>query len=197
MVQTWNCDKNFNVIASKPLPLVKPAVLLNKYTLTFDYACRKNVAFNSCQGKVFWNGKEVTSIVPSDYLVHSEKVSLEAMVGENALKFETAGKSDGYGLTIDNVKLVKDGSSEDVVINGGFEQPDLGKKWRIQNEIPGWKGKDIEVGWGKIYSKEWNSQIVELDGHRNQPAFMVQTWNCDKNFNVIQAEIAPPLIEVP
>ena len=28
-----------------------------KFTLRLDYACRENMNFNSCQGKVFWNGK--------------------------------------------------------------------------------------------------------------------------------------------
>lgn len=91
----------------QPTMLIRPAVLLNKYTLTFDHACRKNVGFDSCQGKVFWNGKEVAFVIPTDYLIHGEKISLEGIVGENTLRFEGAGKSDSFGLTFDNVKLVK------------------------------------------------------------------------------------------
>ena len=44
----------------------------------------------------------------------------------NVLKFEGAGKKDGFGLTIDNVKLHQDGSTKNIVINGGFEEPNQG-----------------------------------------------------------------------
>ena len=50
-------------------------------------------------------------------------------------------------------------------MNGDFEKPDVKKGWTVKDEIPGWKGKGIEIGYGQIYNKNWNSQIVELDGH--------------------------------
>jgi len=92
------------------------------------------------------------------------------------LRFEGSGKKDGLGLTIDNVKLLQEKSKEDIVVNGGFEQPDLNKKWKILDKIPGWEGKDIEVGWGKIYNSKWNSQVVELDGRKNANGYCAQKW---------------------
>ena len=36
------------------------------------------------------------------------------------LEIKGKGKADSFGLTIDNVKLVKDGSNKNLVVNGGF-----------------------------------------------------------------------------
>ena len=99
--------------------------------------------------------------------------------GKNTLKFEGTGKQDSYGLTIDNVQLVEEGTSKNIVVNGGFEKPDLGKGWKVFDEIPGWKGKGIEVGFGQIYNSRWNSQVVELDGHDH--GFLAQNWTFDNS----------------
>ena len=152
------------------------------YKLTFQYACRKNVAFNSCEGKVFWNGALAHHIVPVDHDVHDQTVNIDIVSGENVLKFEGAGKMDTYGLTIDNVKFVEVGTDSNIVVNGGFEKPDLGKGWKVFDEIPGWKGKGIEVGFGKIYNQGWNSQVVELDGHDH--GYLTQKWNFDDSLTL-------------
>lgn len=61
--------------------------------------------------------------------------------GKNTLTFLGTGVSDGYGLTIDNVKLIKNGdNSKDFVVNGGFEKPDLMGKWKVFDRIEGWAG---------------------------------------------------------
>jgi hypothetical protein len=130
-------------------PLIRPAVMPKlagpgAYTLQFEYACRKNIKFESCQGKAFWNGNEVANVVPVDHKRHVKTAQVEVQAGEeNVLRFEGSGEHDSFGLTIDNVKLTKVGSTENIVINGGFEQPDLKGKWKIFNEIPGWSGKGI------------------------------------------------------
>ena len=100
----------------------------------------------------------------------------------NVLKFEGAGKKDGFGLTIDNVKLHQDGSEKNIVINGGFEEPNQGERWTSLDKMPGWEGKDIEVGWGKIYNKKWKSQVVELDGKNNIKGYFEQKWNFNSKF---------------
>ena len=58
--------------------------------------------------------------MPTDYKVHKKTIKLDAVAGENALKFQEAGKIDGLGLTIDNVRLVKTGTTKNIVVNGGF-----------------------------------------------------------------------------
>ncbi len=47
------------------------------------------------------------------------------------LEIRGKGKADSYGLTIDNVKLVKDGTNNNLVINGDFEHPDQCGNWKI------------------------------------------------------------------
>lgn len=46
--------------------------------------------------------------------------------------------SDSFGLTVDNVKLVRDGTLANIVVNGQFEDPDVDAGWQIFNDITGW-----------------------------------------------------------
>ena len=114
-----------------------------------------------------WNGKEVASVVPGDHKVHWKNIQVDSVAGENTLRFEGAGESDGFGLTIDNVRLVKTGTTKNIVVNGDFQKPNVGRSWKIVDEIPGWKGKGIEVGSGRIYNSGWKTQVIELDGKKN------------------------------
>jgi len=63
--------------------------------------------------------------------------------GKNILQIEGAGFSDGYGLTIDNVQLVRQGTLDNIVVNGGFEVPNQFGSWSIYNDINGWQGTGI------------------------------------------------------
>jgi len=90
-----------------------------------------------------------------------------AVTGKNSLQIEGAGISDSYGLTIDNVQLVRVGCAQNIVVNGDFQNPYQAGGWHIFNNIPGWQGQGIEIGWGDIYNIDWNSQVLELDGNSN------------------------------
>lgn len=105
--------------------------------------------------------------MPSDYSIHIFKVNVTAVIGQNSLQIEGAGISDSYGLTIDNVQLVRVGSAQNIVVNGDFQTPYQAGGWHIFNSIPGWQGLGIEIGWGDIYNIDWNSQVLELDGNSN------------------------------
>lgn len=156
--------------------------LTSKFQLTFSYACRKNRDFSSCSGNIVWNDVILHSIVPTDYAVHIHTITVYVKAGENKLQFEGTGFDNSFGLTIDNVKLIRDGTVTNIVVNGGFEQPDVGHSWGIHNNIPGWTGVGIEVGWGKIYNNGWNSQVVELDGNHNYQ--ITQKWSFDSNYKL-------------
>jgi len=107
-----------------------------EFVLEFDYACRKNLKFDSCQGDIFWNGKMIFAVAPEDHNIHSKKLQVFVDAGENTLKFVGTGESDKRGLTIDNVKLVRYGTAENIAVNGNFEQPNLGKigkKWIVRD----------------------------------------------------------------
>ena len=88
--------------------------------------------------------------------------------GENVLQLRGAGVSDGFGLTVDNVKLVKEGTTQNLVVNGGFERPKIDKDWRGFHEgIEGWSATYMEIGVGSYFNLRWPSQVCELDGAGN------------------------------
>jgi len=165
-------------------PIITSDMLSRYFTLTFQYACRKNVNFQSCQLNVIWNDVILTTIIPNDYQVHTYNLIVKVDGGENKLQFEGAGSSNSFGITIDNVKLVRKNTNTNIVINGKFESPDVGYSWGVFNNIPGWEGIGIEVGWGKIYNGNWNSQVLELDGHKNY--IITQKWSFDSQFKLVK-----------
>lgn len=65
--------------------------------------------------------------------------------GKNSLSFVGTGVSDRVGLTIDNVRLVRNSSnSQNIVINGDFARPFFTTDYMIYNKfIPGWRGERI------------------------------------------------------
>ena len=67
------------------------------------------------------------------------------------------------------------------------------------DKIPGWEGKDIEVGWGKLYSNHWNSQVVELDGKKNVKGYFEQKWTFNSDFELekMMKPAVQPLIAKP
>nr|BAK01612.1 predicted protein [Hordeum vulgare subsp. vulgare] len=144
-----------------------PQTLSNQFTFTFQYACRPNVAFQSCLGEVVWNNVIVYSVVPSDYSWHSVTLTLTVQSGRNALQFVGAGLSDSYGLLIDNVTLVRQGTTANIVVNGDFSSPNVHGSWGIFNDISGWLGTGIEVGYAPNAYGSGTAQVCELDGNAN------------------------------
>ena len=119
------------------------APLSNKFRLSFKYACRKYVPFQSCQALVIWNNQIIATIIPNNYYIKTYSVDVYVKGGENKLQIEGAGKSDGKGITIDNVRLVRYNTATNIVVNGGFQSPNVGGSWTIQNNIEGWEGVGI------------------------------------------------------
>lgn len=159
----------FALLATLAFSQVKLSVHspLSEHILSFEYACRDQVAFNSCLGNVIWNNRIVLSIAPIDYKINAVAFSVFVTPGVNSLQFEGTGASDSSGLAIDNVKLVRKGSLSNIVINGGFENPNTGSSWSIYDNILGWVGNQIEIGTGVTYNPLWTSQVCELDSYFN------------------------------
>ncbi|MCB0368719.1 MAG: hypothetical protein KDD45_04545 [Bdellovibrionales bacterium] len=103
-----------------PPPTFCDDKLSRKFTLSFEYACRNGVPFHSCSGNIVWNNEIILSIVPSDYAVHLVSIEVLVIAGDNSLQIEGTGLSNSYGLTVDNVKLVREGTLTNIVVNGGF-----------------------------------------------------------------------------
>lgn len=62
--------------------------------------------------------------------------------------------------------------------------PYKGNGWGIFNNIKGWEGVGIEIGWGKIYNKNWTSQVCELAGRRNY--IITQRWSFDSQYKLVK-----------
>ena len=112
--------------------------LFNKFTLSLQYAARNGIALSSNQGKVYWNNALIATLAPNDYNVHTFTADVTVVVGTNTLSIQGAGTQDVFGLGIDNVQLVRVGSSENIVINGGFERPAQNGAWKYYAGIEGW-----------------------------------------------------------
>ena len=133
-------------------------------------------------GKLYWQGKYIYKIAPRDYNVRTVSGWLRVNEGTNRLAFQGFGTSDSYGLTINNVQLIREGTSTNICVNGGFEQPYVGSGWKVYNQIPGWRGSGFEIGSGHHYNRQWKDQVCELDGHQN--GYLLQLWNFDRNYRL-------------
>ena len=99
----------------------------NRFTLNFQYACRNEAYFSTCKGAVYWNGNRVSSITPNNYGINLFMAQVNVLQGTNRLTITGNGNSEIKGLTIDNVKLIRFGTSVNIVKNSGFESPALGE----------------------------------------------------------------------
>lgn len=117
--------------------------LSRAFTLSLQYAARKSVAFNSNQGKIFWNNQHIATLSPNNYHIHTFRRTVYASIGSNVLRIEGSGVSNSYGLTIDNVELVRQGTCQNIVVNGDFETPAQNYQWHIYPGVLGWASNEI------------------------------------------------------
>lgn len=91
--------------------------------------------------------------------------------GENSISFEGAGTSDWYGATIANVVIRRKDSNQNILVNGDFSQPAVGRNnWKlIDGGIKGWTAKCVEIGDCTLYNADWKGgQCIDLDSNANQ-----------------------------
>ncbi len=93
-------------------------------------------------------------------------------------------------MTITNVRLKRNTKrrSRNLVVNGEFTHPNVGKGWKILGSAPGWNadGNGIEIGYGHIYNKRWpaGTHVSELDANKNVDIY--QSIFFDDSYNVIK-----------
>jgi len=86
---------------------------------------------------------------PWDYDIHTVSFKLQANPGKNTLAFAGRGHSDGKGVAVGNIKLLRDSSYglQDLACNGDFletYEKSKGNYYKVfKNSITGWKGKEI------------------------------------------------------
>ena len=140
-------------------------------------------------GDIFWNENKIFTVIPCDYKVNNQVLYVDISAGPNSLRLQGAGISDGYGLTIDNVKLIRDGDKTNIVINGDFEEVLSRRNAKIFSNINGWQGDKFKIGRGTIFNFDWTTNnVVELDGRRKN-THLAQNWMFDSNYNLVQSRI--------
>lgn len=105
------------------------ASISNALLLKFYCAAREDAHLDSQGMDVYWNGVKVKAIRPLNYAVATITLSLAARPGNNTLAFKGTGISDGFGLTFTSVQLLQ--HRKDLINNGKFDRPNVGKGERI------------------------------------------------------------------
>ena len=163
ITQTFKFDCNFNLLRLD-------------YKLSFEWSSRTSGhrPFSSQTADIIWNGEVVGTLKPKNNHIQKASYDVELDEGDNRLEIRATGKSDCYGLVVDNVKLTSAFCSSNLIVNGGFEDPALAPhKWKLlHGGFKGWKVRVGEVGDCRIYNHAWNSrgdnQCIELDSNGNQ-----------------------------
>jgi hypothetical protein len=91
---------------------------------------------------VWFNNLLVVNLVPtaSNLGVNHFSGTVQLTKCSNVLQFDGTGISDGYGVTIANVKLYTASNSINRIVNGDFSQPALlpGTWQALNGGIHGW-----------------------------------------------------------
>jgi hypothetical protein len=134
---------------------------------------------------------------PNNFDVQSAITKVYARQGQNVLQLRGAGVSDVHGVTVTNVRLVKDSQGRNLIVNGDFANPKVAlNTWKGFTEgIEGWIGVYLEIGTANLFNPKWNSngQVCELD--TNQNAFITQLVNIDDS--KVSSLPGAPLIPLP
>ena len=151
------------------------------YTLSLNWAAHPAVALASSEGEVWWNYEKVLTLKPSNLDAQSASTKVYARQGENVLQLRGAGVSDCHGVTVTNVRLVKDSEGRNLIVNGDFANPKVAlNTWQgFVGGIEGWISVYMEIGTANLFNPKWNSngQVCELD--TNQNAVITQLVNID------------------
>lgn len=94
-------------------------------------------------------------LIPTNYNITQYTLELQVDSGQNTLYIKAAGGIEAYGLTIDNVKLVRKGSTDNIIDNGDFEAPGSGGWKSIIHDAP-------------LFNHMWaKTKVGKLDPNRN------------------------------
>ena len=184
----WNSGQIAELDTDRNSSLTQTFVLSDecRCDVLFDYIAR--TGDDSSSMVVLLNDDIIFYSTPNDKDLHRFNKKTKCLIGINELTFRGQGSSNGYGMTIDNVQvLVPERISlielkEDIIVNGGFENPSTNGSWQIINNLPGWEiNPNAEIGRGTLYNGNWKTgQIAELD--TNQNSSLSQTFNLDNDF---------------
>lgn len=123
----------------------------NGLELSIKWAASENVPLSTSVGVVNWNNQPVISLVCGDYgQIYSKTVIVYPVSGSNQLLISGINSTSNKGITVDNVTLIPQFGtfSQNLVINGEFENPNIGGNWIRVYNFRGWTGS-IDIGYSK------------------------------------------------
>lgn len=127
----------------------------NSFTLSLDFAAEEGKPLEKTGGEIYWNKKLVGELIPTNYNIAHYTLQLQVDSGQNTLLIKAAGGIEAYGLTIDNVKLVRKGSTDNIIDNGDFEAPGANGWNSIIHDAP-------------LFNHMWSkTKVGKLDPNRN------------------------------
>lgn len=88
-----------------------------------------SLPFDTSMGNVLWNNVVLDSLhfgKTNSAGVNRASYTVTLNSGENILQFDGTSLSDGFGLTIDNVRLTSIYDSTNRIVNGDFSSPIVG-----------------------------------------------------------------------
>ncbi|MEM6980147.1 MAG: hypothetical protein AAF539_10825, partial [Planctomycetota bacterium] len=119
------------------------------YELSFDALATPGREAESNGLDIFWNGEKVGEVGSTG---DSQIITVRAGDGDgtNQLTFAGTGRANGYGLSLDNVRLVE---SENLLVNGSFEN------------VTGM----TDAGWG-LHATETQGWTIDNPSNGNEEA---------------------------
>lgn len=105
-VAEWGQNNHINELDSTANANVHQTVIFDKPTLCeFSYLYAGRTANESSRAKVYFNNELLADHNPVDAGIRSNVVKVNAVAGDNTIRFQGEGPSDAVGMTIDDVKL--------------------------------------------------------------------------------------------
>ncbi|MEM7473748.1 MAG: hypothetical protein AAF483_02070, partial [Planctomycetota bacterium] len=132
------------------------------YTLSLDTIATPGREAETNGLDVFWNGEKVGTIGGEGGPI-SVTVRAGDADGTNTLTLGGTGDSNGYGLALDNIRLVE---NENLLVNASFENL-LG----MEDQGWGWNAKSIQ-GWTNdaVRQVDFNSEVITHGGYSQDRA---------------------------
>lgn len=112
--QVIELDTDVNEVYSQNLNLTP-----GPFSVKLSHAARSSGALTSSGMIIKWNGAVLLNLSASvDKNIHTISYTVTAVAGTNVLQIIGAGKSDGIGMTVDNVILNKMESTQKSMVSG-------------------------------------------------------------------------------
>lgn len=109
-------------------------------------------------------------LIPTSYNITQYNQLISVDTGENTLLIKGVGGIEVYGLTVDNVRLVRQGSTDNIIENGNFE--DMG--------ISGWNSIIHDA---PLFNHMWaKTKVGRVDANINQT--LVKVFHFDSYFRL-------------